>query len=306
MAESKPERAEALAKQLQQSLAQRRPRPWNLVLTVLAICSLMLAGLAYWLYPRARPATLEILALDDVFTPDETPIAHAQLFAPPDEDSTRWLSGHKIIFQEQLVPWPPGEKPRERAEKSDEEGQASVEWAAGKMELLEFSARYISTEPRPKNVNDGGRLFVWPKNAPLLIVDADETLIAEKLDEQAALTLTKAAAEGWRIVYLTPAPTQAHAWRIARNWIQRQAKLPIGPVLGRREFPSEEPTGAARRALLQSLRKFDGPQFAVVKSPDAAQECKELGLTTVQLGNAAPPEGVVRAATWADVPVRLK
>jgi hypothetical protein len=296
MAESNPERAEALAKQLQQSLAQRRPRPWKLVLAVLVFCSLTLAGLAYWLYPRARLATLEIVALDDVFTSDEKPIAQAQIFAPPEDEGMRRLTGHTIVFHEQLVLRPPGENPRESKDRSDAEGRASVDWPATKAELIEFSARYLSTEARPKNVNDGGRLFVWPKNAKLLVVDADETLIAEKLDEQAALTLKKAAEEGWRIVYLTPSATQAHDWRIARGWIQRQPKLPIGPVLGRRRFPSDEPIGEARRALLQLLRKFDGPQLAVVKSPDAALLCKELGMSAVQLG---------KDAAWSDVLAKL-
>ena len=53
----------------------------------------------------------------------------------------------------------------------------------------------------------------------------------------------------------------------------------------------------ARRALLQSLRKFDGPQLAVVKTLDAAQLCKEIGVRTVRLGDAV---------TWADVLVQLK
>jgi hypothetical protein len=305
MADSKPEHAEALAKQLKESLAQRRPRPWLAVLAALVICTLILAGLVWWLYPRARLASLEIVALDGIFTADETPTATAQLFAPPEDEGTRRLRGHRIVFHEQLVLRPPGEKPREVVTPSDDQGQAAVEWPS-KAELSEFFARYISTEPKPQNVNDGGRLFVWPKNAPLLIVDADETLIAEKLDEQAAVTLSKAAKEGWRIVYLTPAATQAHDWRIARGWIHRQAKLPIGPVLGRRQFPSDEPIGEARRTLLKPLRRFEGPQLAVVKTSDAAQLCKELGLRTILLGNAAAPAEVVQAASWADVPVQLK
>lgn len=306
MAEANPERAEALAKQLKQSLAQRRPRPWLPVLTALVVCSLILAGLVWWLYPRTQFASLEIVALDDVFTPDEAPSAHAQLFAPPDDEGTRRLGGHKIVFHEPLVLLVPGAKPREDLTQSDDHGQASVAWGKAQVGLIEFSARYVSTEARPKNVNDGGRLFVWPKNAALLIVDADETLIAQKPDEQAAATLKKAAAAGWHIVYLTPAATQAHDWRLARGWIQRQARLPIGPVLGRRRFPGDEPTDEARRALLQALRKFEGPQLAVVKTPDAALVCKELGMRTILLGNAVPPEGVTQAATWADVPVQLK
>ncbi len=293
MAESKPEHAEALARQLKEALAHRRPSPWKAVLAALAISSLILAGLVWWLYPRARAASLEIVALDGVFTPDETPIARAQLFAPLEDEGTRQLGGHKIVFHELLAM--PGEKPRTVEVQSDEHGQAAVEWPTSNAESSEFFARYLSTEPRPKNVNDGGRLFVWPKNAPLLIVDADETLIAAKLDEQAATTLNKAAKEGWRIVYLTPAGTHGHEWRIARIWIQRQAKLPIGPVLGRRQFPRATSRSArSRRALLKSLRRFEGPQLAVVKTPDAAQICKELGVRTILLGS------------WADVPAQLK
>jgi hypothetical protein len=48
---------------------------------------------------------------------------------------------------------------------------------------------------------------------------------------------------------------------------------------------------------LQSLRKFDGPKIAVARSPDAAQVCKELGLTTVQFG---------KDGKWTDVAPHLK
>jgi hypothetical protein len=270
------------------------------VLALVVVCSLILGGLTWWLFPRGRQASLQIVALDSVCTTDETPTAVAQLFVP-EEDSERRLGGHKIVFQE---PFLPGAQRREEILQSDDQGRASLAWPIGKADMGEFFTRYVDPGPRPANVNDGGRLFAWPKDAPLLILDADETLISEKLDDKAAKTLSKAAAGGWRIVYLTPTATTAHDWRTARTWIQRQPQLPIGPVLGRRAFPSDEKLPDARRALLKSLSAFTGSRLAVMKDADAAQLCKELGMRTVLLGNAAAPAEVLQVASWADVPIK--
>jgi hypothetical protein len=305
VAEPKPERADALAKQLKDSLVQRRPRNWKPVLALIVVCSLILVGLAWWLYPRAPQAPLEIVALDGIFTADESPSAVAQLVAPEEEEGKRSLAGQKIVFYEQLVVAAPDRKPREVSVQSDQQGQATAEWPtrAPRSEIL---VRCLSTGPKPANIIDSGTVFVWPSDAALLIVDADETLIGDHLDAQAAATLQKAAAADWRIVYLTPGPADARAWRSARGWLRRHEELPVGPVLGRREFPSDTPTPAARRALLQSLDKFIGPKRAVVKTPASANLCRELGLDTVLLGAAAAPAGVTHAATWDDVPVELK
>ncbi|HZZ79211.1 MAG TPA: hypothetical protein VFE62_11870, partial [Gemmataceae bacterium] len=253
MADSKSEHADALARQLKGSLAQRRIQAWKPVLVLIVICSLILGGLVYWLFPRSRPASLQIIALDALYTPDDAPNAVAQLFVPPPDLGSGRLGGQKIVFQGPIVP---GKERRSEEVKTDEHGRASLAWPVGKAEMAEFFTHFIDTRDRPENVNDGGRLFVWPKDAPLLILDADETLISDKLDDKAAKTLTAAAANGWHIVYLTPAAANAHDWRIARAWIQRQPQLPIGPVLGRREFPSEAKVLDARRELLKSLSAF--------------------------------------------------
>ena len=124
------------------------------------------------------------------------------------------------------------------------------------------------------------------------------------VSEPLAVQLSVAAGDGWRIVYLTPTATTAHDWRTARTWIQRQPQLPIGPVLGRRTFPSDETLLNARRDLLKSLSAFKGTRLAVMKDPEAAQMCKELGMRTVLLGNAAAPPEVLQVASWADVPIK--
>jgi hypothetical protein len=300
MSDSKSEQADALARQLKDTLAQRRPRPWKPVLATIVICSAILGLLTWWLLPGARVASLQIVAFDGVYITESSPMAVAQLFVPPDEERPRGLSGQQVVFQEPIVP---GAERRIVQVKSDIVGQAATEWPDDKREMREFFVRYISSDPRPENVNDSGRIFVWPHEAPLLVVDADDTLIAEKLDEKASAALAKAAANGWRIVYLTPAAATAHDWRTARTWIQRQPQLPVGPVLGRRLFPSDQKLLDARRELLKSLNLFAGPRLAIVKNADAAQMCKELGMRTVMMGNAAAPPEVAQVASWADVPV---
>jgi hypothetical protein len=293
MADSNPQRADALTRQLKDTLSHRRLRPWKPVLALIGVCTLVMAGMIYWLYPRTRPGSLEIVAFDGLFTADESPTAEAQMFPSDEEEGTSRLRGNAVVFQDK------------HKTVTDEHGRASIEWST-KEEASDFFVRYISTDPRPANVNDAARIFVWPKDAKLLIVDAEETLVGDKLDEQAAAALSKASADGWRIVYLTSASNKPAAWRSARAWIVNNPQLPTGPVLGRRPLPSDAPTSAARRDLLQGLRKFKGKRIAVVKTPDAALQCKEFGIDAILVGNAEPPAGALHAAGWADVPGKLK
>jgi hypothetical protein len=112
--------------------------------------------------------------------------------------------------------------------------------------------------------------------------------------------LTRAAKEGWKIVYVAPAHTQAQEFRKTRRWIQEKAaKLPIGPVLARRHFSTEESAEQARGELLKELKgKFTGPMRAVIKLEASARVSKDAGLDTIVIG-AGP-------ASWANVTIKLK
>ena len=312
-------KADALAKKLKDSLAQRRPRPWKLVIATLLSSVLLLALLAWWLRPQTASAPLQVMALDTICTPDETPTVRAQLLTvrqikdpphlmTPTKEDLRLLPGHTIVFHEPHLLLPPGVEAREVVVKSDERGQASVEWALRKPMSAEFLVLHIDAEQRKGSPQDLGRIFVWPKDAPLLVVDADETLIADELDAQASATLTKAAKDGWHVVYLAPAQTRPHEFRAARGWLTKhQAKLPAGPVLGRQHFAADETTEQVRRDLLKQIQeRFHGPMLAVVKNGESAQVCRELGLRTILVGAGPAPAKVVHAPTWADVPITLK
>src|SRR2546427_657018 len=99
-----------------------------------------------------------------------------------------------------------------------------------------------------------------PQPAPLqimaldIVCTADEALIAAEVDAKASAALTRASKEGWRVVYLSVRGEEANEFRAACAWIAKnQAKLPIGPVLGRPHFVDAESAVAARQAALDSL-----------------------------------------------------
>jgi len=292
MSEEKPPKppADQLAKELKASLAQRRPRPWKLVLGLIVACSLILAGMMWWLYPRGRTAPLLIVAFDGVFTPAEMPIARGQLLSPTSEDAALSLRGYTIVFDDQLT--------RQEIAKSDAKGQAALDWPIENAAVSAFSVQFINPERKQSSAKEYGRLFVWPKDARVLVVDADETLIADELDDKAQETLSKAAQDGWHIVYLVLKPTSGHDFRRTRGWLDDKVKLPKGPILGHPHYPSEELVESVRHDVLQSLKAtFQGEMIAVVKSAEAAATCKEVNVRAIRIGDAA-------TATWADVQLK--
>jgi hypothetical protein len=310
MAEAKPTPdAEQLAKQLQSSLAQRRPRPWKLLLGLIAVCALLLAAMVFWWYPRGRSAPLQIMAFDGVFAADATPTARAQLLPPPGAETPPRLSGFDIDFHEQVFPIPAKEqaKPRSVVARSDAKGQAAVEWIVANAPVAEFFVRYRDPDQKHISAAERGRLFVWPKDAPILIVDAEQTLIADELDAEAQAKLSEAAEAGWHIIYLAVAGDTPLEFRTASGWLERQVQLPKGPILGRPDYDESLSADAARRALVKKLQsQFRGPLQAIVKSAEAAQACNEAGVRTVLIGAAAHPADVLKVASWADVPLKLK
>src|SRR5262245_54044492 len=102
MSNDKPSKADAnkLAKELKSSLAKERPRTWKPVLALIVVCSLILGVLLFLYIPRGRPQVLQVVAIDGIFTADETPTARAQLFAQDEENAPR-LRGHSVAFNNQ-------------------------------------------------------------------------------------------------------------------------------------------------------------------------------------------------------------
>src|SRR4051812_45604961 len=94
-----PEQADALARRLQGSLQQRRPRKWRIAALVIG-GMLVLVGLLVWFfYDPSEPVRLEVIAFDTVVSADETPRVRAQLAFPDDvERPVSVLGNRKCVF----------------------------------------------------------------------------------------------------------------------------------------------------------------------------------------------------------------
>jgi hypothetical protein len=118
-------------------------------------------------------------------------------------------------------------------DRTDEEGYATIKHRFDEEGLFTYTVTYGN------DAEDEGRVFVWAKDTPILVVDIDGTLaetrkrdfIFSKTQDapafpHAAATLNKLATR-FRIVYLTARPREllddSRAW-LARN------NMPIGPV----------------------------------------------------------------------------
>lgn len=297
MHEPKPD-IEALGKNLQASLAKRRPKTWKPVLVAVAIASIFLVAVWWWLRAPRRGEPLHVVALDSLVSQGETPMARALLFPSPDDATSPRLRGRRLDFFEQLVV-----EPRTVVTTSDANGYAEVEWPTGETQVSEFFVRHLDEDRRLGSLPMRGLIWVLPKKSPLLIVDADETLIDDDVNEEAIDALMKSNAAGWRIVYLTVAGATAADYRRARSWLEGEPKLTQGPILGRIKFAAEESSESARRDVLTSLKtRFEGQMIALVKNAEAMATCKEAGIRAIPIGDAM--DG--RSVKWADVPAHLK
>ena len=309
MSETKPPGPDPdkLAKQLQTSLAQRRPTTWKPVLVVLGLCTLFLLLLAWWLRPQPVLPLLPLVALDGVYTTDETPLARVQLFKPDDAEVSRDLGGQDVLLQgADFVQ--AGRISNMVRVRTDARGEASVELPKkGAPAAAEFLARTIDDARAPKGDPDSGQIFVWPKDARLLIVDVDETALARTPSLKSAAMLKKASEANWRIVYLAVSGTKADEYRQVRNELQAQADLPAGPVLGRPSYPSTQSVEKARGESLRSLEnRFTGSKTVIVGMPETAILCKIWGLQAILIGAAKAPPDIIHVPNWDEVLDQLK
>ena len=309
------EQIDGMTSQLKGALKRRRPRTWLIVVSAMVISIVLLALLAWWLYNPTEPPRLEVIAFDAVATPDETPRIAAQLAFPEAGDfSASLLARRDMVFLDIQGAMLPGRQGHEVQTTSDAHGRAVVDWprpAPDKPETI--LVRYVDMRNKLGNT-DQATLFGWDKDSKVLLVDIEETLYPPgakgvrptKVALPAADALHEAQRKGYRIAYLTATAATPLEYRIVRGWIatQRTAKdgVPLGPVFGRREYPSAADADQARRDRLSDLRAHVGKNITfIARTAFAATAATSNQLRALILEPGENLPGATHVRGWAEV-----
>jgi hypothetical protein len=298
------------------SFGDRRRSPIGAVLTVLLII-LLLAGLIYLLWPGPERPPLLLAAFDQVALPGE-PVSLCARLEPLNEAAIgAKLGGCRLYFQDLQSDW-------HEAFATDRDGKVVVERNFAATDIpVQIVARYPGDGQRQPGVQATSRVFVWPPETSLLLVDADETLPdgdpaklwkENNLDirpRSGAAASLRAARAKYRIGYLSAGADQPSRYNKLRAWLERgwtpePEQFPDGPLLA--------PAGCLPlhgvefvHATVQHLRQcFPGAAVAVTAEKETARFLHQAGWQTFLLTEAGEaPEGVTVIKSWSELNQRL-
>ena len=133
---------------------------------------------------------------------------------------------------------------------------------------MDIEVRYIDESQRPPwSSRDQGRIFVWPEDARILVLEIEPQLKNPADWPTVAEALTAAAERGWHIVYLGVGPDRPTVYQKLRTLAKQlttadRGKAPEGPVLARKNFfppPAKNGPGDVHEVLADLRRDFRGP-----------------------------------------------
>jgi hypothetical protein len=315
-----PEKVDTLARSLQGSLKQRRPRTWLIAIATIGIVLGGLGLLAWWLYDPTEPVRLEVIAFDSIVAADETPRMRAQLVFPDSaEHAASLLRGRDVVFLDPKGLLLPGQAGLQKSATSDAAGRAEVAWPlpddnkGGAVTVRHVDARH------KQGSADQSFLFLWERGRKILLVDLDEVLaevapvpMAPGLPDKilpAVQALQEVAAGQVQVGYLAVAPDRPLTYRIQRGWLRsaraEKDRFPVGPVLGRPEYSATMDADQARIALLKDLKARFGDNVMLIAGDAATvRQTRAAGLhvITVGAGKLDGPPGASDLARWAELP----
>ena len=313
------EKVEALAKQLQEKLRQKRPR-WLRWVPLFAVVLFGALGVFAWLVlnPSPEPPPLTLTALDALIADGESASMRAYFDPKLADDKAGLLSGLEVLFVPHLAE---GADNAKRKAVTKDQGQATAPLEPTPKAKTTYQVKQISKQKT--NAQDSARVHVIAKDSPLLLVDAEETLadldvkLWTKTNPQ-HITVRPGAAEAlqaakakqqYAVAYIAIANAPAREYRRVRGWVENNSAgpkdLPEGPVLGRMSYEAGTDR-EARQALLNDLRqRFTGPLVAVVRTAEAAEQCIALGIRAIAMGGGDFPDEVTRLKGWDELPRAL-
>jgi hypothetical protein len=285
------------------ALAKARTRQDRRAVSYLIAAAIMLLilGVVWWLLWPEDPPRFNLAAYDSVAVSDETIPLSARL-EPEGTTRSNNLEGLDLRYQIK-------ETQTDETRATDTGGRAVLDWQPpkGKSTVVEFMVRHQHKE-NPKNVvRDQGRVFIWPTDAKLLVVDVDHAL-TEGVDGLAANTAPtlrpgatatlRVLAPKYKIVYLSAGAGEPGRYKKLRSWLPQM--VPAGPLLG-------PPAGGVDKLFIGHIeelkKRFSQPALCVTGRATEAQMALDAGWKAVVIGDAKDlPAGATSIAGWTDFP----
>jgi hypothetical protein len=299
-----PRKDDELTQQLRTAI--RRSRPWKKGRKVATWVTLALVAalLAWWFWPRPVPASVYVVAFDQLTVPDQlTPLRIAT--EPVDSKAEFW--GKQEVFVEELkAQRVPGDEPKLVKLRTDATGLAVADWQFTSTPLFALIEARCPDVRTKRSDESRARVFVWPAQTPLLVVELTAETKTGDGYAAMAVALDKAQAAGWKVVYLATGPDRPRKYEDLRDWAHQQMaadhgeKLPAGPVLGRMSYYDDVNATKARDDVLAGFAKqFKG----YVVFADATQN--GLNVATVPCTRADCVVSLPRGA-WQELERALK
>lgn len=304
MRRPQPKKLDALIL-LARAAGGRRKRQSIIAGLVLLAVFLLLGGLlAGLLWPEPSPGKLGLTLFDRLTIPDGPVSLIAQVES---ENEGSRLSGREVHFE---VPT----TGLHLQAVTDRAGvaAASTSFPAGE-QVIDVQAGYPGNVRKHERGAQGrGRVFVWPPETDILVVDADHSLTdieptAFRAMNNSDIPPLKEARDALRalkprfhVVYWSQLATRPAHYTQLRAWLEGSwnpaQQLPDGPLL------NESPGEGAGPDLGKGYRRV----VAVSRAPDACDRFRSLGFETYLVGDAAAPvQEVHKVADWPGLVERL-
>jgi hypothetical protein len=163
-----------------------------------------------------------------------------------------------------------------------------------------------------------GRLFVWPKNSPILITDVDHTIsdlselkVPFTADERipplpGAVKALRELALTYRIIYLTA--RDEILYEKTRAWLEKKG-FPEGPVFCRDFHLGDKQEAFKQRFIAEFKKRYPSVSVGVGDQPSDAHAYLSNGLTAFLIApkdSSTAPKGAVVVRSWREVCRQLR
>jgi hypothetical protein len=278
----------------------RKRRPWSAATWIILFVLIAVpAGLIAWIFwPKSPPAPVVLSAYDQVGVRGQAIVCRARLETQDPARTDVDLARREVTFEQIAFSLPKGQAAKSTVA-TQAGGVAEVEWVVPEnLPQIEFTARHVE-EDRSGETSDQARLFGWPRATKVLLVDVTalarpgDKLWQEKsvrdapLHAGAAAALRAAQSAKFAVAYLATEPERAVRYRQVRNWAVRNAGLegiPDGPVLGRLSVSSSASEADLAKAVVQHLKRFDGPLVVLAGPGPTAEAYHAAGARVLRIG----------------------